>query len=186
MSPAGILLPHLSGEGTVVRQVMAAHFLKDCDHIVEIGGAGLPISRFLTHHPKSVRIIDPKIEPFKSGSLNGKPSQVEFIRSKFQSVDLNLKTHKYGLVLLGLSLKPFGLKNAIDPKLLEWVDNAKIVVIEHSVNLDRASFQLPEVIERGTLDVMVRIRMIIEDEQLRDAGFSEREFLVLQPKQSRQ
>ena len=177
----GILLPHLSGPGSPVRQVMAAHFLRDCDDVIEIGGAGLPISRYLTHHPRSVTIIDPKIEAYEADTLNGQPCHVEYIPQKLQAVELEPKPFEYGLVLLGLSLKPFGQRGAVDPRLIRWIDQAKIVIIDYPLKRDRSIEQLPELIGRGTLDELVRIKLHIEDAQLRSSEFSERYFLVLKP-----
>ena len=178
----GVLLPHLSGPGSPVRQVMAAHFLRDCEEVVEIGGAGLPIARFLTHHPRSVTVIDPKIEAFEAGSLNGQPCSVRYIPKKLQAVELDPTPGRFGLVILGLSLKPFGSRGAIDPRLLAWIDSAKIVIIDYPINRDRSIEQLPRLIERGTLEEIVRIKLQIEDSGFRTSQFSERYFLVLQPK----
>lgn len=183
-SADGVLLPHLSGPGSPVRQVMAAHFLRDCETVIEIGGAGLPIARFLTHHPKAVTVIDPKIEPFRAEHLNGAPCRVEYIQAKFQAVTLEPEPGEYGLVILGLSLKPFGRQGAIDPRLIRWVDQAKIVIIDYPVNRDRSSEQFPELVGRGTLEELVRIKLQIEDVQLRQSEFSERYFLVYKPKRS--
>ena len=44
-------LPHLSGPAAAIRQVLAAHFVRDCPHIVEIGGHIRPITPYLTHRP---------------------------------------------------------------------------------------------------------------------------------------
>ncbi len=181
-SADGILLPHLSGPGAPVRQVMAAHFLRDCPHIIEIGGAGLPIARFLTHHPKSVRVIDPKITAYRADRLNGQPCDVEYIPKKLQAVALDPLPEPYGLVILGLSLKPFGMQGAIDPRLLSWIDRAQLVVIDYPIQRDRSMEQLPQLIGRGTLTEIVRIKMQIEDAVFRSSEFSERYFLVLKPR----
>ncbi len=160
---------------------MAAHFLRDCQHIIEIGGAGLPINRFLTHNPASVYVIDPKIEPYRSDTLNGTPCHIEYIPSKFQTVTLVPEPFQYGLVMLGLSLKPFGSKNALDERLLKWVDEARIVIIDYSIGLDRAAQQFPQLTGRGTLRELVCIRLKIEDTRIGASAFSERQFMVFEP-----
>jgi len=47
-------LPHLAGVGASLRQVFAAHFLRGCEHVLEIGGHIRPVTNYLTHHPRSV------------------------------------------------------------------------------------------------------------------------------------
>ena len=183
-SADGVVLPHLTGPGAELRQVMAAHFLRDCEHVLEIGGAGLPIARFLTHRPKSVTVIDPKIEAFRADSLNGAPCRVEYIARKLQAVDIHPEPGTFGLILLGLSLKPFGSSGAIDPRLLDWVDQAQIVIIEYPAARDRSSEQFPLLTDRGTLDQILHVRLQIEDSGFRQAGFSERYFFVYRPKRS--
>lgn len=49
------------------RYVLAAHHLRGCRHIVEVGGYRTPISSFLNGHHLSVTTIDPYIRPYASG-----------------------------------------------------------------------------------------------------------------------
>src|SRR5438067_13046429 len=101
-------LPHLAGAGAAIRQVLAAHFVRQCAHVIEIGGHIRPLTPYLTHHPKSVLVIDPKADPFVADELNGSPCRVRHIARKFQEVSYDTAPRSYGLVMLGLSLKPFG------------------------------------------------------------------------------
>jgi len=101
-------LPHLAGPAAAVRQVLAAHFVRDCPHVVEIGGHIRPITPYLTHHPLSVLSVDPKTEPYASEELNGRPCKVRHVQKKFQEIAYDYAPLSYGLVLLGYSLKPFG------------------------------------------------------------------------------
>jgi len=71
---AGDDLPHLSGPAADVRQVLAAHFVRDCPHIVEIGGHRKPITGFLTHAPLSVLSVDPKTPDHCAGSSGAAPA----------------------------------------------------------------------------------------------------------------
>ena len=59
----GTDLPHLSGPAAAIRQVLAAHFVRECPHVLEFGGHLRPVTPFLTHHPLSVTSVDPNTEP---------------------------------------------------------------------------------------------------------------------------
>ena len=83
-------IPHLSGPAAAIRQVLAAHFVRDCPHIVEIGGHLRPVTHYLTHAPLSVLSVDPKTPPLEADELNGHPCRVRHVSAKFQDVDVRL------------------------------------------------------------------------------------------------
>ena len=43
-APRGVKLAHLASPAACLRQVLAAHAVRHCPHVIEIGGAGLPIA----------------------------------------------------------------------------------------------------------------------------------------------
>jgi hypothetical protein len=55
------------------RYVLAAHHLRGCRHVVEIGGYRTPISTFLHGHHESVTTIDPYVRPYASGTASRPP-----------------------------------------------------------------------------------------------------------------
>jgi hypothetical protein len=175
------LLPHLAGAGAPLRQVLAAHCLKGCRHVVEIGGAGLPITDFLTHDPESVTVFDPKIAPQTRDRLNGRPCRVQHRAMKIQraAVEEFERLPALGVVMLGLSLKPLGRHAAVDESLEALVDAARIVVIEHSLSLDRALDQAPLLIRRPGLRLLLEVDLSIRDGVVDAAGHGERRFMVL-------
>jgi hypothetical protein len=177
----GVRLPHLAGPGAEVRQVMAAHFLRGCREVIEIGGAGLPITAFLTHRPQAVTVIDPKIAPFTAETLNGAPCRVRHLAAKLQAVPLAPEPGGYGLVLLGLSLKPFGAKPAIGEKLLGLAGGAAVIVIDYALGLERAVAQIPAFLALEGLTVRVDLNLRLANAALAGTGFAERRFLVLEP-----
>ena len=122
-----------------LRQVLAAHFVRDCEHIVEIGGHIRPVTDYLTHTPKSVLSVDPKTPPYAAEVLNGRPCRVRHVARKFQEVTYDYEPLSYGLVLLGYSLKPFGSREPLGQLLFGLIDNAKTVVLEYPPALERAS-----------------------------------------------
>jgi hypothetical protein len=172
-------MQHLDGPASSVRQVLAAHFLRDCPHIVEIGSHTSPITPYLTHRPLSVLCVDPKTPPFESKHLHGHPCKVRHIARKFQDVEYNYQPHTYGLVLLGYSLKSFGREEALGELLFSLIDNARIVVIEYAPELERASSQVPLIVTRPSLSAVCSFDIKLNDQQINGSPYALRRFHVL-------
>lgn len=122
---------YLLTESLQTRYVIAADFLKNCDHIVEIGCFQTPIYNFLTHTPKSVTVIDPFTQNFSSSTLRGQACEIKHIKGLFQDINLNLKEGSYGLVVLGLDLE--SSKEAefeVLTALANLINNARKTVLE--------------------------------------------------------
>lgn len=174
-------IPHLAGQASAVRQVLAAHFLRNCPHVIEIGGHMNPITAYLTHHPRSVLSIDPKTPPCESDELNGRPCRVRHVARKFQQIAYPYAPFSYGLVLLGFSLKPFGVRESCGELLFHLVDNARVTVIDYSEGLDRAISQLPAILNRHGLETVCRIAMTLSDSAIDGTPHAKRQFVVLRP-----
>jgi hypothetical protein len=181
--PFGQNLPHLSGVGASMRQVFAAHFLRDCPHVLELGGHRTPITGFLTHNPLSVLSVDPKTPAFEAEMLNGAPCSVRHVPKKFQELDYNYAPGSYGLVLLGYSLKAFGSRDPLGALLFSLIDNARTVVLEYAPELERASSQVPSIIGRPSLAIHCMFDLKLADAEIADTPFAERRFYVLHPHQ---
>lgn len=179
-APSGTLLPHLSSPAAALRQVLAAHAVRSCAHIVEIGGAGLPITSFLTHRPETVTVIDPKIPDFSATMLNNAPCCVRHLAAKLQEVEI-APSAPYALVLLGLSLKPFGRRSATPPELLALAAGAEVLVIDYTLDLERAQGQIGALTATRPAPPTIDLALTINDDALRAAGFDRRRFLVFGP-----
>lgn len=179
-APAGTLLPHLASPAAALRQVLAAHAVRSCAHIVEIGGAGLPITGFLTHRPDSVTVIDPKIPDFAAETLNGAPCRLRHRAAKLQEVEIE-PPGPYALILLGLSLKPFGRSGATPPQLLALAADAQVLVVDYALDLERAQGQIGALAATRDAAPTIDLALTINDEALRAAGFDRRRFLVFGP-----
>jgi hypothetical protein len=175
-------IPHLSGPGAAIRQVLAAHFVRDCPHIVEIGGHIRPVTDYLTHNPLSVLSVDPKTPPLDAEELNGRPCRVKHVSRKFQEVEYDYASGSYGLVLLGYSLKAFGAREPLGQLLFGLIDNARTIVLEYPPALERASSQVPSILSRPTLDVVCAFEISIDDPEIADSPYAERRFHVLKPR----
>jgi hypothetical protein len=178
--PSGTLLPHLASPAAALRQVLAAHAVRCCAHIVEIGGAGLPITGFLTHQPEAVTVIDPKIPEFSASTLNGAPCRLRHRAAKLQEVEI-APVGPYALILLGLSLKPFGRRGATPPELLALAGGADVLVIDYALDLERAQGQIGALAATRRAPPTVDLALTINHEALRAAGFDRRRFLVFGP-----
>ena len=178
-------IPHLSGPGAAIRQVLAAHFVRDCPHIVEIGGHVRPVTDYLTHAPLSVLSIDPKTAPLEAQELHVSPCRVRHVSRKFQDVEYQYEPGSYGLVLLGYSLKPFGRREPLGQLLFGLIDNAKTVILEYAPALERASSQVPSILSRPSLKVVCSLDITIDDPEIRGTPYARRLFRVLRPAEAR-
>jgi len=172
------LLPHLASPAAALRQVLAAHLLRGCEHIVEIGGAGWPITDFVTHRPRSVTVIDPKIAARADETLSGAPCRVRHVAAKLQQIDLAPPQSRFGLVLIGLSLKPFGDGEAVDEGLLSLVRAADVLVLEHAHALTRVRGQVPALLAARPDRPAIDLDLTINDAALVAAGYQRRRFLA--------
>lgn len=180
----GDQIPHLLSPVMSSRQALAAHFLRACDHIIELGGYKAPITPFLTHGPKSVLSVDPKMAPFEAEQLHGKPCRVRHVAAKFQRMEFDIEPDEYGLAILGYSLKGYGDRNPDDEVLFELVDKARVTVIDHAVGFERAQSQLPAVLGRGTVQEICRIDSTLHDEMISGSPYAHRRLRVFEPANS--
>lgn len=174
----GVLLPHLSSPAAPLRQVLAAHAVRHCPHVIEIGGAGLPITGFLHHRPASVTVIDPKIPAFAAETLNGAPCRVRHLAAKLQQVPLAPPDQPFALVLLGLSLKPFGAKAAMPPELLALARAASVLVIDYALDLHRAKNLIGTLLATREDAPTIDLEITINDAAMARAGYDRRRWLA--------
>jgi hypothetical protein len=178
---AGQDLPHLSGPAAAIRQVLAAHFVRGCPHVLEIGGHRRPVTGYLTHAPLSVTSIDPKTAEYEADELNGRPCRVRHIARKFQDVELDFAPRSYGLVLLGYSLKPFGKREPLGKLMFSLLDNASVVIIDYTPEFERAASQVPSILTRPTLTSYCSFELKLEDPEIAATPYARRRFHVLHP-----
>lgn len=171
-------LPHLSGPSAALRPVLAAHFLRECPNVIEIGGHIRPITPYLTHRPRSVLVVDPKAEPFEAEELNGAPCRVRHVARKFQEIRYDYQDRSYGLVMLGYSLKPYGDHEPLSGLLFSLIDRAKLVVVEYAPALERAASQVPRLLAREGARVLCSVELVLEDGELSDTPYARRRFVV--------
>ncbi|MFN0105503.1 MAG: hypothetical protein ACKV2U_25875 [Bryobacteraceae bacterium] len=110
---------YLYSEVFQVRYAIAAHYLRGCRNVIEIGGYKTPIDGFLTHRYDSVLVVDPLVEPFQG-------KKVRRVACDYRTFDFSpYSGANYGLALLGLDLP-------LSAALFDLAAGAKTVVVEFS------------------------------------------------------
>ena len=117
---------YLSSKPFQIRQEKVAEFLQEKNHeeidtIIEIGGAGCPMSQFITD--RNVIVIDPAVKRIED-------KLVTHIRTSFQKWNVQLTSEKYAVVLLGLHLEKMDIKDW--QKLYSLINGAQRMVLEYS------------------------------------------------------
>ena len=181
-------MDYLLSEAAQTRSVIAAHFVRDCPHVLELGGFKTPISQFLGGRHQSVTVVDPLMREYESPSLNGFPCHVRHISQPFQNAELNM-SGEYGFVMLGASLKYFNEDS--EHKQREWqmlvnlVTAARVAVIEAALDwplgkgiLDRMQ-DIPGMQPRASIDLDLSANPGMDPDHYR------RRLLVLSPGQER-
>ena len=173
-------IPHLSGPGAAIRQVLAAHFVRDCPHIVEIGGH-LQAGHRLSDACAAVRAFGRSEDAAsrRRTSCTAGRAGCAMSRAKFQEVEYDYAPGSYGLVLLGYSLKAFGSREPLGQLLFGLIDNAKTVILEYPPALERASSQVPSILSRPSLAMLCSLDITIDDAEIAGSPYARRRFHVL-------
>lgn len=166
------------------RYVLAAHSIRDCDHIIEIGGRFTPITQYLTKAPKSVLVLDPKMPTYSADSLLGQPCEIRHVNAKFQNWNFELSNKNYALVILGCSIKHFSGNDT--QRELEWqklialINDAVITVLEYATDWRNGADNFAEIRDRINARKVLQIDMDIGSNSDMDTPYTLRRFLVFE------
>ncbi len=177
-------LNYLLSEAAQSRYVLAEHYLRDCETIVEIGGFKTPITKFVTTPKRRILVLDPKMPEFHAETLLGRPCRVDHLRARFQDFTFDLKPRSYGLVILGLSLKYFtddGAESGEWTGLVNLIDNARLSVIEFPLAWDLGRQEVDFLLERTKTTVRFQVDLDFTESPGFDTDFHLRRFMVLDP-----
>jgi hypothetical protein len=126
--------------------------------------------------------IDPKTAALEAETLNGHPCRVRHVNRKFQDYEYgDYEAGSYGLVLLGMSLKPFGKREVQGPLFFSLIDNARVIVLDYPPALERSMAIAPSISERPGLRTIVSLELTLNDTQIGELPFAQRRFTVLEP-----
>lgn len=116
------------------RQERVAQIVSACDTIIEIGGAGTPMSDF-AHKDQTVIVIDPDIKRKEEGTIR----HLSFGFEKWKEWPIS---KNYAVVILGLHLiMPDGAWR----KLYDLIEGSAITVIEYSAHNTEAKKQFKDI-----------------------------------------
>jgi hypothetical protein len=116
------------------RQERVAHMVAECDTIVEIGGAGAPMSGFLSKD-KKVIVIDPNIKRKEEGNITHIPKP-------FERWDEQPSSRNYAVVILGMQLV---MPDGAWKKLHTLIDGSALTIIEYSAVNKQARKQFKDI-----------------------------------------
>jgi len=133
----------LDTESADLRYVVAAHHLRNCEYVIEIGGR--KIGDFLTHKPNITLIIDPLFEEHRV-RYSHDSAYVSQVPAFYQDFDFSFILEKpgtKGLVLLGFMLKreltQEGENDDLE-KLKELFDHMDVVILDTMIR-DTAGYE---------------------------------------------
>ena len=133
---------YLESPAFVTRYVLAAHFVRPCRAVVEIGGAKTPINQFLEGDHDCILVIDPLISERHQNTWHGRPCSLTHLRARFQDVAWTIPPKAdFGLVMLGLEFQ--GLLQEHWQTLFQLINRARTTVIEFPLSWEpsREQFQ---------------------------------------------
>lgn len=176
---------YLASPAFAMRSVLAAHFLRECPTVVEIGGGRVPINDFLTGHHEFVLVVDPFLREARWDTLNARLCAVWHVRARFQDLIWRIdRPRDYGLVMLGLELQ--GLSDDDRAALYLLVNRARRTVVEFPTSWDPSRAQFEELLRACRLRVLQSCKLDLSGNDVGDMTGSwpprfDRELHVLEP-----
>lgn len=167
---------YLSSPPFSFRHVLAAHYLKGFDTIIEIGSLQQPIHRYLTHDFKKCLCIDPLIEPFID-------DKIEQINCDYRECDFEPYSGNFALVLMGLDLP-------VDEKLFALINATSLVVVDLASDYPQAQVLFQLICDFSIQAVTFQMHSDVSGNEFGDLSnsypvYPRREFYVLEPMKPR-
>ena len=186
VSPGALDWRYLEAESYMSRHILAAHYLRDCATVIEIGSSKTPIHEYLTGHHASVVVIDPLAREKELTELNGEPCQILHLQACFQ--DLNweiLRPGDYGLLLLGMEL--IGMSVEDYRQLFSLINQSHTTVIEFPPSFGPSSEQYQTIIKNTRMRERLVINLDLSESAVGDMTGSwppryDRKIHVLEPR----
>ena len=130
------------------RYHVAANYLRNCNHILEVGGCSTPITNYLRGTHDSVTVVDPLVDPLQAETLNNRPCVVRHIPVKVQDyVPTGLEN---GFAVLGMPQLP------LEP-VLSIMRRCDVSVLEFPPSFLPSCLMFQAVLESRYFDVTARI-----------------------------
>lgn len=152
---------YLMTEPFLSRQYIAASWLKDSDKIFELGGYYNPIDGFVTHSPKLIHVIDPRMDD-KRVSIESSDGNREIVHEK-ALFDSKINYDKYDAFLcLGLDIP----KKELWDDLAKFVNGIGFAVIEYPPTWQRSVDLFNHILDNSDLIIDCTVDLDLSENKL--------------------
>ena len=166
----------MASEAFQNRYLVAANYLRDCNHILEVGGCSTPITNYLRGNYESVTVVDPLVEPMQAQTLNNRPCVVRHIPVPIQDYDPT--GHENGFAVLGMPQLP------LEP-VLAIMRRCEVSVLEFPPAFLPSCLMFKAVLDSRYFDVAARVVFDFSHNDIgnvRDSNMAVRHLFVLKKK----
>jgi hypothetical protein len=160
------------------RYLVAAHYLRNCSHILEVGGCSTPVTNYLRGAHDSVTVVDPLVEPLEATTLNHRPCLVRHVPVRLE--DYQPTGRENGFVALGMPFLP------LEP-VLSIMRRCDVSVVEFPVAFLDSCRMFQALLQSRHFDVAARVVFDLSHNDigdLHDSTMTLRHLFVLQPRSS--
>ena len=163
----------MTSEVFQTRYLIAARYLRNCRHILEVGGCSTPITNYLHGPHDSVTVVDPLVEPLQADTLNNRPCVVRHIPLRIE--DYHPTGAENGFAVLGMPQLP------LEP-VLAIMRRCDVSVLEFPALFLPSCLMFKDILDSG--DFAVRARIVLDLSQneigaLSDSTMAVRHLFVL-------
>ena len=139
---------YMASEVFQIRYLVAANYLRNCSHILEVGGCSTPITNYLRGAHESVTVVDPLVEPMHAETLNNRACVVRHMPLRLE--DYSPTGHENGFVVLGMPQLPL-------ERVLGIMRRCDVSVLEFPVTFLPSCLMFKAILESREFDVAARI-----------------------------
>ena len=139
---------YMASEVFQIRYLVAANYLRNCSHILEVGGCSTPITNYLRGAHESVTVVDPLVEPMHAETLNNRRCVVQHIPLRLE--DYKPTGNENGFVVLGMPQLPL-------ERVLGIMRRCDVSVLEFPVAFLPSCLMFKAILESREFDVTARI-----------------------------
>jgi hypothetical protein len=164
---------YLASEVFQIRYLVAANYLRNCTHILEVGGCSTPVTNYLRGAHESVTVVDPLVEPLQAETLNNRRCLVRHIAMRLE--DYTPTGHENGFAVLGMPQLPLEL-------VLGIMRRCDVSVLEFPPAFLPSCLMFKAVLDSGYFDVTARVEFDLSHDDignLSDVKMAVRHLFVL-------
>lgn len=168
----------MASEVFQIRYLVAANYLRNCTHILEVGGCSTPITNYLRGSHDSVTVVDPLVEPMQAETLNNRACVVRHIPLRLE--DYGPTGNENGFAVLGMPQLPL-------ERVLGIMRRCDVSVLEFPIAFLPSCLMFKAVLDSREFDVTARIVFDFSHNDvgnLSDSSMTVRHLFVLKKRSS--